>query len=105
MSNKPPKHSELKKRTILHFAYVDSALDRGSYIPILTRYLRAERLDKYEKNRADMFDVLKGRIRLAISNAEKLEEANDGCAPADSNPGTTVHLLVKELLPYLGSLT
>lgn len=88
---------------ILHFAYVDSALDRGSYEPILTRYLRTEGLGKYEKNRADMFDILEGRMHAAVSNAERLEESNKGFAPADSNPGTAVHLLVKELLPYLNS--
>lgn len=88
---------------ILHFAYVDSALDRGSYEPILTRHLRAEGLGKYEKNRADMFDILEDRMSAAISNAERLEESNRGVTPADSNPGTAVHLLVKELLPYLNS--
>lgn len=87
---------------VLHFAYVDSALGRSAYAPILTRYLRAEGLGAYEKNRSDMFDVLESRMQTAISNAEKLEEANAGAAPADSNPGTTVHLLVEELLPYLG---
>ena len=88
---------------ILHFVYVDSALSRDSYAPMLTRYLRAEGLGKYEKNRVDMFDVLEGRMRLAIANAERLEGSNAGRTPADSNPGTTVHLLVKELIPYLGS--
>lgn len=88
---------------ILHFAYVDSALDRGSYAPILTRYLRAEGLGKYEKNRSDMFSALEGRMPAAIANAERLEGSNAGRTPADSNPGTTVHLLVKELLPYLNS--
>ncbi len=88
---------------ILHFAYVDSALDRDSYTPKLTRYLRTEGLGEYKKNRTDMFDVLEIRTRTAITNAKKLEKANKGCTPADSNPGTTVHLLVKELLPYLGS--
>ena len=50
-----------------------------------------------------MFDVLEGRMQTAIANAERLEGLNAGRAPADSNPGTTVHLLVKELMPYLGS--
>lgn len=88
---------------LLHFAYIDSALDRGSYIPMLTRRLCADGLGKYEKNRTDMFCVLEDRMRTAIANAERLEESNMGRAPADSNPGTTVHLLVKELMPYLGS--
>ena len=52
-----------------------------------------------------MFDILEGRMLAAISNAERLKKSNRGLAPADSNPGTTVHLLVKELLPYLNSGT
>lgn len=88
---------------ILHFSYVDSALGRESYLPMLTRLLRAERMGKYEKSRADMYDILESRMETAVSNAERLEEANAGASPADSNPGTTVHLLVKELMPYLVS--
>lgn len=88
---------------MLHFASVDSALDRDSYAHILTRYLRAGELGTYERSRVDMFNVLEDRMRVAIANAERLEESNVDCAPADSNPGTTVHLLVKELLPYLVS--
>lgn len=34
---------------ILHFAYVDSALDRGSYEPILTRHLCSEGFGRYER--------------------------------------------------------
>ena len=80
---------------ILHFAYVDSALDRGSYEPILTRYLCAEGFGRYKKNRTDMFDILEGRMLAAISNAERLKKSNRGLAPADSNRGRTVLLLFK----------
>lgn len=87
---------------IPHFMFTDSALGRDSYELILTRHLRACGVGAYAKNRADMFDVLEGRMAIAIENAEKLERANSGKVPADSNPGTSVHLLVKELLPYAG---
>lgn len=87
---------------ILHFAYVNSALDRNSCIATLTQHLRKAGCGQYKKNSKDMFDVLESRMQTAISNAKKLEKANEGRSPADSNPGTTVHLLVEELLPYLG---
>ena len=87
---------------ILHFVFIDSALGRESYEPILTRYLREDGAGDYVKNRPDMFEVLERRMPVAIANAERLEHANGRKAPADSNPGTSVHLLVKELLPYAG---
>lgn len=89
---------------ILHFTFTDSALGRDSYEPILTRHLREDSAGDYAKNRPDMFEVLEGRLPAAIANAERLERANKGKAPADSNPGTSVHLLVKELLPYASKL-
>ena len=87
---------------VLHFAYVDSALGRSAYSQIITRHLNAEGHGAYERGRADMFDVFEGNTLTAIVNAEKLEESNAGHVLSDSKPGTTVHLLVKELLPYLG---
>lgn len=87
---------------ILHYMFTDSALGRDSYEPILTRCLHEDGAGGYAKSRPDMFDVLEGRMSAAIANAEKLEHVNGGRAPADSNPGTSVHLLVKELLPYAG---
>ena len=87
---------------ILHFMFTDSALGRESYEPMLTRCLREDGAGDYAKNRPDMFEVLERRMPVAIANAEKLERANERKAPADSNPGTSVHLLVKELLPYAG---
>lgn len=87
---------------ILHFMFTDSALGRDSYEPIFTRCLCEDGAGGYTKNRPDMFDVLEGRMPVAMANAEKLEHVNEGRVPADSNPGTSVHLLVKELLPYAG---
>lgn len=87
---------------VLHFAYVDSALGRSEYSQIITRHLNAGGHGAYERSRADMFDVFEGNTLTAIMNAEKLEKSNAGYVLSDSKPGTTVHLLVKELLPYLG---
>lgn len=88
---------------LLHFEYVDAALDRGSFGPRLTASLQRSGHGAYRKNRPDMFYLLEGRLDRAIANAERLERANIGTSPADSNPGTTVHLLAKELRPYLGN--
>lgn len=86
---------------ILHFDYMDSALGRGSYEPKLSSYLKAAGLGSYEKTRPDMFYILEGRIGFAIENAKKLEVANSGKTPSNANPGTTVHRLVGELMPYI----
>lgn len=87
---------------LLHFCFIDTALGRAAYSKRLTAYLKSEGLGKYQKNREDLFEVFESRMRVALSNAERLAEVNQGKTPAQSNPGTTVHLLVKELIPYLG---
>lgn len=88
---------------LLHFGYIDSALSRDAYEPKLTAKLKDEGLGRYQKNRNDMFDILEDRIDNAISNAERLEKKNAGLSPANCNPGTTIHQLVKDLLPYIRS--
>ncbi len=91
-------------RAVVHPALHVHRLRVGKRVdePILTRCLREDGAGYYAKNRSDMFEVLERRTPVAIANAEKLEHANAGRTPADSNPGTSVHLLVKELLPYTG---
>lgn len=86
---------------VLHYEYTDAALGRESYGPRLSRCLSSEGHGSYRKTRTDMFDILVGRLDAAISNAERLEAANKGKAPAACNPGTMVHHLVEELLPYM----
>lgn len=85
---------------LLHFAYTDSSLGRAMYLPKLTTFMEAEGYGRYQKNREDMFDILEPKMSFAIENADKLETANQGKTPANSNPGTTVHHPVRELLPY-----
>ena len=86
---------------LLHFCFVDSALDRASIPRRLSRHLAKAGHGKYQKARSDMFDLLRPYMGFAISNAKRLEEANKGKTPSQSNPGTTVHHLVNELAPYL----
>lgn len=85
---------------ILHFEFLQSALGRGSYGHKLTEHLLAHGLGKYRKNRTDMYNVLEPFQQTAMTNAERLEKLNEGKSPAGCNPGTNVHKLVKELLPY-----
>lgn len=86
---------------LLHYEYVEAALDRGSYKAKLSRILEKSGHGPYRKNRKDMFEILESRMSCAFANAKRLEERNAEKSPADCNPGTTVHHLVRELAPYL----
>ena len=44
---------------------------------------------------------LKPFMDFAITNAERLDAMNEGKPPANSAPGTKVHVLIKYLRPYL----
>lgn len=88
---------------LLHFSYIDSVLSRDAYESKLTAKLENEGFGHYQKNRSDMFDILGDRIDYAISNAKRLERINAGLSPVSCNPGTTIHQLVADLLPYTRS--
>lgn len=90
---------------LLHFSFMQSDLHRSSYWPKLTEILSAQGLGTYEKNRADMYQVLSPYMNAAIANAEKLDKINDGKLPSASAPGTKVHVLVEKLKPYLIEVT
>ena len=90
---------------LLHFSFMQSDLHRNSYWPKLTEILSAQGLGTYEKNRADMYQILFPYMNAAIANAEKLDKINDGKLPSASAPGTKVHVLVKKLKPYLIEVT
>lgn len=90
---------------LLHFSYMQSDLHRSSYWPKLTEILSAQGLGAYEKNRADMYQILFPYMNAAIANAEKLDKINNGKLPSASAPGTKVHVLVEKLKPYLIEVT
>ena len=80
---------------------MQSDIHRSSYWYKLTGILDARGHGIYEKNRKDLYEVLRPHMETAIANAKKLEAINEGKHPSDSSPGTMVHFLVEKLRPYL----
>ncbi len=79
---------------LLHFNYHDTALSRSSYQQRLTKQLEFP----YRKNDPKMYETLQDKQAVAIRNAEKLLQSYGSTHnPANDNPCTTVHQLVKEL--------
>lgn len=86
---------------LLHFAYYHSDTHRTDYLSKLTEHLEKIGAGKYQKNRDDMYAVLKPYIDTAIKNAKKLAISNSGKTPADSAPGTEVYKIIEMLKPFL----
>ena len=86
---------------LLHFEYMQSDMDRKQYFTKLDTYLENIGQGKYEKNRNDMYDILKPYMDTALQNAKKLDENNRGRTPWDSAPGTKVYEIIEHLKPYL----
>lgn len=86
---------------LLHFSYMHSDLHRNEYWPKLTESLESISAGQYEKNRLDMFCVLRPYMEDAIKNAKRLDGDNQGKPPSEAAPGTKVYVLIEELLPYL----
>jgi hypothetical protein len=92
----------------LHFHYSDSALHRDSWSEKLSEKLKASGIEKtgYEKNdkdiyrKVDTYDGVNTAIKYAKSRMEDFFEKK-GIKPSEYDPGTTVHLLVEELIKYL----
>jgi len=78
---------------LLHFHYLESGIQRATYITRLERELHRE----YFKNDSRMYNDLLSRQPDAIRNARRLLAMNSHPDPARDNPSTTVHLLVEEL--------
>jgi|WetSurSiteA1Bulk_404760.scaffolds.fasta_scaffold14634_3 hypothetical protein len=81
---------------LLHYHYFNTAITRSDYINKLTPLLGSP----YEKNRIDMYDLLKDKTDVAIANANRLLDLYQPQRPAQDNPCTTVHLLVQRLLQF-----
>ena len=71
----------------------DVPMSRTEYKKLLTKKMN----EKYEKNSDEMYEILASRQTQAIKNAEKLLEQYNPPDPANDNPSTTLHLLVKQL--------
>lgn len=91
----------------LHFFYSDSSLHRDNWFDKVDDIFKKYGLGdgKYKKNEARIFDLLNnaGSVKSAIGYAKnRMKEFNQsGRKPSEFNPGTTVHILVEELLKYL----
>ncbi len=86
----------------MHFDYMPSDLHRAEYMPKLDGYFKKLGAGKYEKNREDIYDLLRSRLKVAIAYAEKLEEYHGpGASPSANTPGTAVYKIFKHLKPYL----
>lgn len=86
---------------LLHFGFMQSDLHRNEYWPKLTERLSEIGAGKYEKNRNDMYQVLRPYMEQAIMNAKKLADINAGKPPSQSAPGTQVYEVIEKLKAYL----
>lgn len=82
---------------LLHFMSLDSAIHRKEYYPKLTECLGS----KYEKNREDIYTLLKPNIKKAINNAQRIAGDNKGLTPSQCTPGTAVYEIFEMLESYL----
>ncbi len=78
---------------VLHFQFLNTGIPRSDYINRLSQLLPT----RYQKNSETIYDKLSDRQETAIKNAENLLKQYDKRNPAQDNPSTTVHELVKAL--------
>ena len=86
---------------LLHFSFMQSDIHRTEYWPKLTGCLTGIGAGTYEKNRRDMYQILRPFMDFAIANAKRLEVINQGKPPSKAAPGTKIYELVEKLKPYL----
>ena len=91
----------------LHFNYSDSALHRDVWVDKLSAIFKTYNIKngKYEKNYGDLYEICDtyGSVKTAIANAKRrMKGFRIGVdKPSQYDPGTTIHMLVSELLTYL----
>jgi len=83
---------------LLHFEFHNTGISRHQYYPLLTRYIGRE----YAKNAVDMYDLLAeiGNEARAMKWASDLLGQSNLQNPAASNPSTTVHKLIQDLIKF-----
>ena len=82
---------------VLHFAYYTSNNHRSEYIKFLNDKFREVGIEKDQKNRKDMLNILieKGNPKLAIRYAKRILRDGEGNTPTEIMPGTKVYELVE----------
>lgn len=80
---------------------MQSDIHRVEYWPKLTERFKQIGAGEYEKNRKDIYKILRPYMECAIANAKRLNALNEGKAPSKAAPGTKVYELIEILRPYL----
>ncbi len=93
----------------LHFEYSDSALHRDEWYDKLNRIFKTKGIQSpgYQKNDPKLFERVTagGGLKKAVRNAEKIyNKYKEDMPPSRKDPCTTVHLLIKELSPWIQEL-
>lgn len=88
---------------LLHFCFYTSNNHISDYIRFFSDKFKEHGLKKYEKNTADLFEILMkyDNPKQAIKNSKRILKEASNKAPASIAPATTVHILVEELVRYL----
>jgi len=83
---------------VLHFQFLQTAINRGDYFSILSKRLGF----KYGKNDRRVVEALfeKGNVHQAIKWAKELKKMHEGKTPSASCPSTNVYELEERLLIY-----
>lgn len=82
---------------LLHYVLLESAISRNEYYPKLTEYMGS----KYQKNREDIYTLLRPNLPTAIVNARQVAKRNEGQPPSSCTPGTLVYEIFEKLKSYL----
>ena len=80
---------------VLHFQELVANIGRDQYRQILKQYFN------YEKNQADIYDVLKDNLADAIKRAKRLYASYGELPPSQRCPATRVFEMVEALQQYL----
>lgn len=81
----------------MHFEFLNTGISRSKYLQKLNSLLGK----KYQKNSETIYEEIFEKQATAIKNAEQLLKQYNPQNPAEDNPSTTVHLLVKELNKFI----
>ena len=82
---------------LLHFQFLNTTISRKDYGVKLGKLMNKP----YQKNSQSIYSELWSKQDQGIRHAEKLLAQYPQPNPAEDNPSTTVHLLVKELKRFV----
>ncbi len=74
---------------LLHFSFMHADIHRTEYWPKISECLKKLGAGEYEKNRKDMYWILRPYMEVAIENAKKLDVLNKGKTASQAAPGTS----------------